>query len=223
MKNPIAPDFEWSSLYEKYDATCKRFEPGAPSLFAFVSKPSNDRHLYYALIDRISREKSENGFISLGTYEGILYWKLYSQPAAVKNVCSRIREDTTIQKTIQKKLNSLGERLPSRVSEGIEEVINLYQILQDSRVGLRGLANSCAFPARSTILHFLYPSIIPIFDKQVLLAVGVAEKDANKKQDVLLKYIQHAWDISKNSYIPHDWQETPLRLVDMAFWVIRNK
>ncbi len=223
MKNPITPDFNWSSLYEKYDATCKRFEPGAPSLFAFASKPKNDRYLYYALIDRIARERGENGFIGLGTYEGILYWKLYSQPAAVKTVCSRIREDTAVQRTIQERLNRLAERLPSEVSENIEEVSGLYRIVQDCRAGLYGLSNSCALPARSTILHFLYPSTVPIFDKQVLLAVGVPEKDANKKQDVLFKYIQHAWDISKKTYIPHDWQETPLRLVDMALWVIRNK
>jgi len=223
MNNPISPDFDWSSLYEKYDATCKRFNPDAPSLFAFVSKPKNDRHLYYALMDRIAGERDTNGFIGLGTYEGILYWKLYSQPAAIKNVSWRIRQDSKLQGAIQKTLENLGKRLPNTVSEDIEEIRHLYQLVEHYGQGLYGLSNSCALPARSTLLHFLYPSTIPIFDKQVLLAVGVAEKDANKKYPILFDYIQFAWDISKNSYIPRYWQETPLRLLDMALWVIRDK
>ena len=223
MNNPITPDFDWSSLYEKYDGTCKRFDKNAPALFNFVPKPENDRYLYYDLITRIAREKEENGFITLGTYEGILYWKLYSQPAAVKNICLRIRENKDRQRKIQKTLENFGMQLTQKVSEDIEEVNRLYQVVQHNRKGLYGLSNSCALPARSTLLHFLYPSTIPIFDKQVLLAVGVAEKDANKKQHVLLEYIQFAWDISKSPLIPKGWQETPLRLVDMALWVIRDK
>jgi hypothetical protein len=223
MYNPIPPDFDWSSLYAKYDATCKRFDQNAPSLFAIDPKPRNDRHLYYALLDRIKSEKDRNGYIGLGTYEGILYWKLYSQPAAVKTVCSRIREDIALQKAIEKTLEKLGKQLPQVVSEVTEEVSQLYQLLHNHGNGLYGLSNACALPARSTFLHFLYPSTVPIFDKQVLLAVGVTEKDANKKQNVLFDYIPFAWGVSKNSYIPQGWQETPLRLVDMALWVIRNK
>ncbi len=223
MNSPITPDFDWSILYENYDRTCKRFDRDAPSLSSFSPKPLNDRCLYYDLIVRIARERKEKGFITLGTYEGILYWKLYSQPAAVEKICRRIRDDIARQKNIEKTLKNLGNQLPHAVSEELEEVDRIFQVLQHHRRGLYGLSNSCALPTRSTFLHFLYPSTVPIFDKQVLIAVGVKEKDANKNHHVLLDYIQFAWDISKSPYIPQDWQETPLRLVDMALWVIRDK
>jgi hypothetical protein len=210
-------------LYDRYDATCKRFDPDASSLYDFSAKPKNDRYLYDLLIDRVAHEKSERGFIELATYEGILYWKLYSQPAALKNVCSRIREDTAIQRAIQRTLQTVGECLPQTVPQKIEEVSQVYQIVQNHSKDLYGLSNSCALPARSTFLHFLYPDTVPIFDKQVLLAVGVTNKDANKKKDVLFDYIPFAWQISRNSDVPVDWQETPLRLLDMALWVIRDK
>ena len=131
MRDPISSNFDWSSLYKEYDATCKRFDPQAPSLLTFVSKPRNDRYLYYALMDRIAHEKSKNGFIGLGTYEGILYWKLYSQPAAVKNICLRIREETNLQRDIQRRLESLGDQLPRVLCEDIAQVSNAYQIVHN--------------------------------------------------------------------------------------------
>lgn len=223
MNNPITPTFDWSTLYGRYDASCKGFDPDAPSLCGFASKPRNDRYLYYDLIERVAREKGEDGFIQLSTYEGILYWKLYSQPAAVKTVCSCIRENPSLQRAIQETLKDLCDRLPKTVSENIEEVMRLFQVVQHSAKDLYGLKNSCALPARSTFLHFLYPNTIPIFDKQVLLAVGVADKNANRKSKVLFEYIQFAWEISKKPYMPLDRQETPIRLLDMALWVIRGK
>ena len=105
----------------------------------------------------------------------------------------------------------------------MEEVNQIFHVVQRHSDGLYGLSNSCALPARSTFLHFLYPSTVPIFDKQVLRAVGVAEKGANRRSHVMFDYIQFAWDISESPYIPRDWQETPIRLVDMALWVIRDK
>jgi hypothetical protein len=223
VKNPITPNFDWSSLYDSYDATCKRFDSNTSSLHGFALKPKNDRYLYYALIDKVKNERQKKGFIELNTYEAILYWKLYSQPAAVKNVCSRIRENDSIQGAIQKALINLGESLPQTLPENIEEVTQLYETVQRYAGGLYGLSNSCALPARSTFLHFFYPSTVPIFDKQVLLAVGIVDKDANKKQNILLNYIEFSWEISKDSNVPQDWQETPLRLIDMALWVIRDK
>ena len=224
MKNPISTDFDWSSLYDRYDATCKCFNPDAPSLSTLTEKPKNDRYLYYSLIKRVHDERSANGNIGLGTYEAILYWKLYSQPAAVKNVCRRIHGDVSIQKIIQKALRDLLCQLPQKASQDILQIKQLYQLMEQGGGTLFGIADSCALPARSTLLHFLYPNIVPIFDKQVLLAVGVTEKNANKKHDILFDYIQFAWDICKKpNIIPQDWLESPLRLLDMALWVIRGK
>jgi len=225
MNNPVGSDFDWSSLYERYDATCKRFNPDAPYLSTMSEKPKNDRYLYYGLVKRVRDERSVNGNIGLGTYEAILYWKLYSQPAAVKNVCRRIHGDVSIQRIIQNTLQDLLYRLPQKVSQDISQIKQLYQLMEQSGGTLFGMADFCALPTRSTLLHFLYPNIVPIFDKQVLLAVGVTEKDANKKHDILFDYIQFAWGISKNpNIIPQkNWQEFPLRLLDMALWVIRHK
>ena len=108
-------------------------------------KRMNDRFLYYDLIDRVNREREKNGFITLGTYEGILYWKLYSQPAAVKNVCFRIRECTAHQVAIQETLIELGKQLPQTLSDQIEEVKRIYQMVQRHREGsLRSFKFLCA-------------------------------------------------------------------------------
>lgn len=219
MKNPIAHNFDWSSLYFKYDATCKRFDPYSPSLYAFQPKPVNDRELYYFLIEKVAK----TGRIDLGTYEGIMYWKLYSQPAAVANVCYKIRKNALIQENITNSLVKLNKELPNTLTKEINAVKDIFFIVQQNAQGLYGLSNSCALPVRSTLLHFLYPDAIPIFDKQVLLAVGVNEKDANRKYQYLYEYIQHAWNISGSSIIPHNWKESPLRLIDMALWVLRGR
>jgi hypothetical protein len=159
----------------------------------------------------------------LGTYEAILYWKLYSQPAATENVCARIHNDGDIQEKIEKALKELGEQLTmTKVTEDINSINNLYNLLDNHGRNLFGLKDSCALPARTTLLHFLYPNVVPLFDKQVLLAVGVAKQNANRRRGCLYQYIEFAWRESKQANIPKDWQETPLRLFDMALWVIRG-
>lgn len=222
MENPIKPNFDWSSLYQKYDSTCKRFESEAPYLYAINSQPANDRYLYYEIVNKIKHEKHQ-GIIGLGTYEAIMYWKLYSQPAAVANVCKKIRRDEQKQEIIQSSLRKFSRNLPATVNQDIKEVEELFQVLQSNSFGLYGLSDSCAIPVRSTLLHFIFPKVIPIFDKQVLLAVGVYEKGANKKYPFLYDYIKHVWQISEESNIPKNWKEPPIRLIDMALWVKRNK
>lgn len=223
MKNPIEI-FEWESLYAKYDETCKRFDSYSPSLHAIEPKPKNDRELYYALVDKVEVELSSKGFLSLGTYEGILYWKLYSQPAAVKRVCSRIRQDTTVQKGIEIGLINLDVPNASSLQRDLIVMRRLYESIANSSKQMYGIKNSTAIPARSTLLHFLYPNIVPIFDKQVLLAIGVTEKNANSKYEFLFDYISFAWKLASDSTIipQQGWRETPLRLLDMALWVIRG-
>jgi len=81
----------------------------------------------------------------------------------------------------------------------------------------------CSLAVRTTFLHFAYPEVIPLFDKQVLLAVGVCERKANQKLHYLFEYMQHAWTLSADpSLVPTNWQESPLRLLDMALWVNRG-
>ena len=221
MHNPIK-QFNWASLYKAYDDTCKRFDPNAPSWI--WPRPGSDRELYYMLVDRVQRERKMIGHIGLGTYEAILYWKLYSQPAAVKTVCTRIREETHLQEGLKGALVALGKQFPNSLTRDIHSVQRLYRSLDRTSRAIYGLASSCALPTRSTLLHFHYPTVIPIFDKQVLLAVGVDKEEANRKYDILFEYIQFPWDVAGNpGIIPQDWKETPLRLLDMALWVIRGK
>jgi len=223
MRNPINDNFDWSFLYQRYDNTCRRFAPTSPYLYDITEKPKNDRYLYNSLVYKVNNERTMKGYIGLGTYEAILYWKLYSQPAATQNVCAKLRNDEHKQRTIDTALIGLGAQLPLKVTEDISSIINLYDLLDAYGPQLYGLMNPCALPARTTLLHFLYPNVVPLFDKQVLLAVGVNEKNANRRRDCLYQYIQFAWRESKKSNIPKDWQESPLRLFDMALWVTRGQ
>jgi hypothetical protein len=224
MYNPIDNNFNWSTLYREYDNTCRRFDSDSPYLYDLKERPKNDRDLYYFLVTKVKEEIITEGFIKLGTYEAILYWKLYSQPAALKNVCVRIRNDQMIQTDIEATLKLISGQLALvNVTEDINTIKRLYNLVDKYAHKLFGLKDACALPARTTLLHFFYPGIIPLFDKQVLLAVGVTEQGANRRQDYLYKYIEFAWRESKKTNIPKKWHETPLRLLDMALWVTRGQ
>ena len=81
----------------------------------------------------------------------------------------------------------------------------------------------CGLPVNTTFLHFVYPDIVPIFDKMVLSAVGISDKNANQRIDVLEQYIPFAWELAEK-YSPQlrSFKETPLRLIDMALWAVRG-
>jgi hypothetical protein len=220
--NPLI-GFKWDSLYQRYDLTCKKYDPSVPYLYAFEERPPTDRQLYHALVSRARNELSTEEGLSTATYEAIMYWKLYSQPAATKNICERIHADTTVRALITKGLRSLCHVFPATLPRALPDVQALYRALQKHATPLHGMKTSCSLAVRTTFLHFAYPEVIPLFDKQVLLAVGVREKNANQKPHYLFEYMQHAWALSANpSLVPTNWQESPLRLLDMALWVNRG-
>jgi hypothetical protein len=160
--------------------------------------------------------------IPLGAYEAMLYWKLYSQPAAVKNVCDRLREDLALRERASSELARISKALPSKLSQNVAEITDLVSGLTKN---LHGMTSSCAIPVRTTLLHFVYPQVVPIFDKQVLLAVGVRDKDANHSYGILRNYIPHAWLLAER-YQPAFTtygKETGVRLIDMALWVYRGQ
>ena len=222
MRNPLV-GFNWDTLYQKYDLTCKRYDSLVPYLYAFEKRPPTDRQLYHALISRARKELSTEEGLSTATYEAIMYWKLYSQPAATTNICERIHTDTTVRALITEGLLSLRYIFPATLSRTLPDVQALYRNLQKHAAPLHGMKTSCSLAVRTTFLHFAYPEVIPLFDKQVLLAVGVREKNANQKLHYLFEYIQHAWALSADpSLVPTNWQESPLRLLDMALWVNRG-
>jgi len=82
---------------------------------------------------------------------------------------------------------------------------------------------SDALPVRTTLLHFLFPEVVPIFDKMVLEAVGEWKENANHDIGVLKEYIPFVWELAEKhtSRISNSTKEGSIRLVDMALWVIR--
>jgi hypothetical protein len=108
---------------------------------------------------------------------------------------------------------------------GPVQLSEVVALLRDHpKFKLRGMQDPTALPVRTTFLHFTSPNAIPIFDKQVLLAVGVSDKYANQKLDYLRLYFPHVFALTERyaqSFSPTD-EESPLRLVDMALWVTKN-
>jgi hypothetical protein len=87
------------------------------------------------------------------------------------------------------------------------------------------MRSSDSLPVRTTFLHFVYPDVVPIFDKQVLKAVGIYNRNANRSRKRLLQYVPHAWkmlDLHSSQFNTFK-RETAVRLIDMALWVTRDK
>ncbi|HEV7224255.1 MAG TPA: hypothetical protein VGN42_16220 [Pirellulales bacterium] len=181
-----------------------------------------DRKLYYRLIghDGIARRTTD----PLGWYEALLYWKLYSQPAATSNLGKWMAPGSASRRSAESFLPLLLASHPKTLARSADDVVDAVKDL--SNFGLPGMSTKCAIPVRSTFLHFLYPTIVPIFDKMVLKAVGVNDKDANHDYNVLREYLPHAWKLADRYAARATVQckhEQPIRLIDMALWVNRGK
>ena len=220
MIDPLG-QFSWPDLHAKYDVLCKRFNPMVPYLDCFCPRPSSDRSLYYALRQRVAVELSSSDGIGLQTFQAMLYWKLYSRPAAVSRTCKRLIEDGDLRQQASKGLTAASFQLYEAPVSGLN-IISEIQKLGSHAVW--GMKSSTALPVRATFLHFIHPAMIPIFDKQVLLAVGVSEKGANQKLKFLEEYLAHATQLAQTHslHFSNFQDETPVRLVDMALWVVRG-
>ena len=221
MLDPLVR-FNWKSLYDDYDVLCRRFDPSAPFLYSLSPRPETDRSLYYALVERFAHEQSSPTGVTIGTYEAMLYWKPYSQPAAIANTCKPLRERTSLKEIVSQSLRSLSSELRSARNTSPKNILDSFREI--GMYGLWGMKSATALPVRTTFLHFVAPSITPIFDKQVLLAVGVTQKKANEKMAFLELYLPHARTLASrysNSFSIFE-KETPIRLIDMALWVIRG-
>ena len=208
--NDSLENFNWITLHDRYDGLCGRFD-NSKYLEYFKVQPKSDRELYYSLVKEFS-----NG-ITLDLYKAMLYWKLYSQPAAIANILGRIDN----HKDTENKLTILSKKLPLKIERDIDEIVKLIQIDEFS---IFGMGSHDSFPVRTTFLHFVYPEIIPVFDKMVLQAVGINEDNANHDIEILKEYIPFAWKLAdkyKNQF-DKNWQETSIRLIDMALWVNRG-
>ena len=149
----------------------------------------------------------------------MLYWKLYSQPAAVVNIKSWFAHGD--RRHIRDGLERLVARLPRSLSRNWPDVRDV--LAEIDSVPVSGMKTSTALPVRTTFLHFFYPSVVPIFHAMVLKAVDLWSPGANTQLPVLEDYLPRAWHLA-NTYEPRlsGFAETPLRLIDMALWVVRD-
>lgn len=222
MIDPLA-NFEWPSLYEGYDRACVGYNSDSPHLAYFGSyRPRSDRTLYYRLVECFSAEKRIVDLSPVALLRAMLYWKLYSQHTSE----SMFKKWSAVGGAFARaavELPNLYKSLPEELTRNTNEVVELLTALR--QYGLPGMQSATTIPVRSTFLHFLYPSTVPIFDRMVLRAVGVAEENANKDLGVFHEYLQFAWSLA-DKYAPvatTSHSESSLRLLDMALWVIRGQ
>jgi hypothetical protein len=152
--------------------------------------------------------------LDLRWYEALLYWKLYSSTSD-SSITSWLRGFSV------ERFRQLLAQMPETVPRGVDDILALVEAI--GRYQVPGMASSDALPVRTTFLHILYPNVVPIFDKMVLLAVGAWFESANKKVVVLRQYLPHAWALAdKYAKQLSGFKESPVRLVDMALWVERG-
>lgn len=187
-----------------------------------VGRPESDRTLYYQLIKLFSEGLQNSITAPMGIYEALLYWKLYSQSTASYNLDKWLRQDAAKRNNAQERLIRLFQELPATLERNPSAIIERVKWLGEFQ--LPGIASPNTFPVRTTFLHFLYPSVVPIFDQMVLKAVGAWNKDANHKTSVLKDYLPFAWELAEQHAQPISSfkKEGPMRVIDMALWVSRG-
>ncbi|MCX7715668.1 MAG: hypothetical protein N2171_08080 [Clostridia bacterium] len=224
MKDPLTK-YDWNKLYNDYDSHCKRFDPNSIYLEYFKSRPASDRECYYFISKEIkiifeSIKNNSKQYFPIKLLIAILYWKLYSQPAAVKNICHKLYNDISVQTKTSAEFNKYVRNLPLSVAKNIITIVNLVKKFNDYKI--HGASSATSLPVRTTILHFIYPNEISIFDKMVLQAVGINKKNANQDIIILKEYQNFAWSLAQkyNDKIK-TFSESPLRVIDMALWINR--
>ena len=223
MRNPLSR-FSWATLYREYDAKCRGYDMTSHCLDHFApSQPTSDRNLYYRLVERYALAERTTDRDAIATYQALLYWKLYSSAGRKgTNILKWLAPEAGKRNSIAAALFRALSELPPTVDRNADLIIRMIRELPE--IPGMGAANDCRLPVRTTFLHFLYPSVVPVFDKMVLSAVGIEEKDANRSYGILRKYLPFAWELADLYAAPSALceRETPLRRVDMALWVNRG-
>lgn len=187
--------------------SCKRHSP------SFLMGQNGYRLLYYQLAASATPEARLS--VTAEWYEALLYWKLYSQPAAVSNIAGWVEE------SYADRLQQFMAQIPPTIPRHVSDIIQLVELA--GKYQLPGIKSSTALPVRTTFLHVLFPNVVPIFDKMVLKAVAAWSEGANQSMSVLRQYLPHAWVLAdRHTQQLSGFKESPLRLVDMALWVERG-
>jgi hypothetical protein len=212
MSDPLA-SFDWKTVCARYDAVCCGFNPSSQHLRGLYAGTLNDRPLYYKLIGAAASDSRSR--LDADWYEALLYWKLYSQ----HTLDSRITEWR--QGLVSGDLRRFLAKIPAAIQRRVQDVIELVELVGGYQ--FPGMKSGTALPVRTTFLHILYPSVVPIFDQMVLKAVGAWPEGANQEVGVLRQYIPHAWSLAdRHTGQLAGFKESPVRLVDMALWVKRS-
>jgi len=221
MHDPLT-NFEWSTLCDKYDATCNGFDSSSRCLDRFSTcRPDKDRELYYRLSSCYGPSARTSDPDVIGTYQALLYWKLYSTGGSKgTNILRWLAPGSLGRRDAELQLPDALSRIPPSLGRDADQVVRLVRGLPK----IPGMNSECRIPVRTTFLHFLFPSVVPVFDRNVLLAVGVNEKAGNQNYDCFRKYLCFAWELadrySDKSAMCN--REEPLRRIDMALWVDRG-
>jgi hypothetical protein len=213
MSDPLV-GFDWKTVYPRYDAACKGFESRSIHLSGVIPPTATDRALYYWLVQTAALSGGKRPVLDLRWYEALLYWKLYSSTPDSKIT-------TWLGGFAVERFHQLLGQMPETIPHDVADIMALVESI--GRYQLPGMASPDALPVRTTFLHILYPNVVPIFDQMVLRAVGAWFEGANKKVAVLRQYLPHAWTLAKGhtEQVP-GFQESPVRLVDMALWLKRS-
>lgn len=221
--NDSLTGFDWHSLYRRYDGGCGSFDASSTHLTRFASnRPATDRELYYRLVECYSPDNRLTEPDPVGLYESLLYWKLYSQPAARSRISVWLAAGSDARTTLAVTIQRFLSGLPTALDRDIDAVVELVEGLR--RFKLPGMVSPGAIPVRSTFLHFLYPQTVPIFDMMVLQAVGVRRHGANHDIQVFREYLPFVWQLANRhgtAAVAND-SESALRLMDMALWITRG-
>lgn len=221
--NDTLAGFDWPSLHSLYDSGCGSFDSRSQHLSRFqANRPATDRDLYHQLVEHYSSATRLSELDPVGLYESLLYWKLYSLPTARSRIAVWLATGSDARRTAAETLPRLLSMLPTSLGRDVDTVIDLVKQLGTFK--LPGMASSSAIPVRSTFLHFLFPSTVPIFDKMVLQAVGVDHHGANQDYEVFREYLPFVWGLADKheATARQAHTESPLRLMDMALWIIRG-
>jgi hypothetical protein len=215
--------FDWHSLHDKYDARCPQFDKSSPHLDVFGSeRPPTDRATYYRLIAAFAENRGAWGNQAIAFYEAMLYWKLYSQGQKNPLIWQHFERSGSLRQAAQERFSLLLQHLPTSLKRSPEAIVEAIKLIGDFQIP--GMKSATALPVRTTFLHFVYPSVVPIFDKMVLQAVGVRETNANQKISVFKNYLPFAWELADrytHTATVFD-NESDVRVIDMALWVGRG-
>jgi hypothetical protein len=220
MMDPLA-GFDWSTLHLRYRALCCRFKPRCVHPEAVSPAPETDLSLYYWLVRTAGPDASgERRAADTGWYKALLYWKLYFLPSTPSNIARWLPKDGKRQQHNTEQLRLLLAKMPRAIPHDLKAVTLLLGFISEHPPA--GMSEKCALAVRSTFLHFLYPAVVPIFDKMVRKAVGLNEKD--QSLETFRRYVLHAWALThRHAEQLAGFRETPVRLTDMALWVIGHR